>query len=223
MLKPPIIILSDESTEFTRKVVGAISIPLDVFIELEDWFVKYRLNNRLFAEIKWDKVRCEGKYFRCYLELINKVLSQPEIKFHCNSYGGEQYKASYALVRSISWKLSNYGYTDPVGILFDEKEGKEVDLTREYFSKDHKFHHEVLFCTESNSTIFNTMQITDLLCGCLAYKINCSSGEIDVQSLAKHKFIKEVEKMDSGLEMELTFSPMWKYGDDKKIQHFILG
>lgn len=221
MLKSPILILSDESTEFPRKVVGAISIPLESFYELEDWFTKFRVDNKLFGEVKWEKIQSPGKYLNCYLDMIQKTLSIPGVKFHSNCYSGGQYKASYALVRSISWKLSNYGYHDSVAILFDELSCSEVDLTRDYLNGDRRFRHDVLFCTESDSTVFTTMQVVDLICGSLAYKINKLSGKV-VATKVKDYFVGKVDEIDGDLGIELNFSPMWAYSDPKKIQNFDL-
>jgi len=222
MLNPPILILSDESTEYSKKIVGAISVPIDIFYNLETWLNKFRIKNKLFAEIKWGKIKNNGKYVRSYLKMIEKTLSYTEVKFHSNCYKGDQYKASYVLVRSISWKLKHYGYLDQLGILFDEKDHKEVAKTSKLLNTDRNFYHKILFCTESDSKIFNIMQIVDLLCGCMAYKINYLSGEIKVVNKFKMNFIKEVEKIDNGFDLNLALSGMWQYNDTKKIQHFDL-
>ena len=221
MLTPPILILSDESTEYSKKIVGAVSISLNDFYILENFITKFRVDHKLFGEIKWEKVKTEGNYVDNYLQITQNALNLPSFRFHSNCYSGNQYKASYALVRSISWKLSNCGYKDSVGILFDEREKREVEITRDLLNKDRDFHHQVLFCTETGSKIFNTMQIADLLCGCLSYKINCGVKNITKINKCKNDFIKEIEKIDKGLELELTFGALWKY-DSKKIQHFNL-
>lgn len=222
MLNPPILILSDESTKYSKKIVGAISISLDAFYSLEKWILEYRIENKIFGEIKWEKVKCKGRYFNCYLEIIDKVLNTPGVRFHSDSYSGGQYEASYALVRSISWKLTNCGYRGDVGILFDEKDSAQVDITRDLLSGDSRFKHNVIFCTETDSKVFNTMQVVDLICGSLSYKINCvlKSG-CDTNS-AKVDFIKSVESIDTGLEMDLSFGKLWDYNDSKKIQHYYL-
>ena len=194
---------------------------MDVFLELERWFVEFRIKNKIFAEIKWEKVKDDGMYFRCYLEMIEKLLNSHGTKFHANGYKGEQYQASYALVRSISWKLSHFKYKDKIGILFDEKDSREVDKTKELLGGDRNFEHNLIFCTESDSRTFTTMQVVDLLCGAMAYKINCALPKVNCDS-NKDKFVTLIEKIDEGLEMNLSFGTLWEYYNSKKIQYYEL-
>lgn len=223
MLNAPILVLSDESIRYNRKVVGAISISLDDFYKLEEAVTRYRFENKIFAEIKWEKVKNDGKYINCYLKIIKMAFSVPSLRFHSNSFTGSQFKASYALVRSISWKLKRLNYFDDIGILFDKCEEKETVITRERLNRDQDFYNNIIFCTDTDSKIFNTMQIADLLTGCMAYKLNVVNGLIDDEQINEHKlkFIKQVELMDDGLEIDTALTNLWGY-DQKKIQHFNL-
>lgn len=223
MLKAPILVLSDESIKYNRKVVGAVSVSLEDFYELEKSIAAYRIENKIFGEIKWEKVKNDGKYVNCYLKIIERAFNLSSFRFHSNSFTGNQFTASYALVRSISWKLKRLNYTGDMGILFDKCENKETAVTRERLNVDHDFYNNIIFCTDTDSKIFNTMQIVDLLTGCMSYKINLINNEIKPNEINEHKisFIKRVESMDDNLEIDTSLGSVWGY-NQKKIQHFNL-
>lgn len=221
MLSPPVLILCDESNKYTKKIVGAISITLKDFYELEDYITRYRTENLLFGEIKWEKVKKKGKNFDCYSHLISYALNIDSLRFHSNEYTGDQHKANYALLRSISWKLENCGFDGEVGVLIDKIKKEEVELTKDILNYDSKFKHNVKFCVETDSKIFNTMQITDLLCGCIAYKINVINKKKGVINPCKKEFAEVIEAHDQGLPLEFSSRALWGY-NSKKIQHYCL-
>lgn len=222
MLNAPVLILSDESVKYRLKVVGAISLILSDFYTLESEINKLRVENKLFGEIKWEKVKNDGKYINTYLHMLNVAFNLKSLRFHSNSFSGNQFKAGYALVRSISWKLKKIKYMDEVGILFDKCQDKETKTTREILEYAPDFYNKLMFCTDTDSKIFNTMQLTDILTGCMAYKLNVINGNITNVNKHKISFIEKVELKVDGLDMETSFSSLWDY-DAKKIQHFDLG
>src|SRR3989344_8721094 len=120
------LITCDESIKYKHKIVGSISIPINDFLEYEDFFNHQRVKQKVFGEIKWDKVRENGNYFDFYFTMTKKLFSNNNVRFHSNSYSNNKYTATYALVRSISWKLSNMDNNQDIGVLFDydSEEGK---------------------------------------------------------------------------------------------------
>lgn len=159
-----------------------------------------------------------SRRFDFYLDVLKLAFETPSLRFHSNCFVGNRYKAGYALVRSISWKLKRKKYVGDVGILFDKSESNEIAITRKLLNEDHNFYNNVVFCTETDSKSFNAMQVVDLLTGCMSHKINCiSRGTTDT----KHKFIHAVEDMDNSLKMDMTLTTLWDY-DFKKVQHFNL-
>jgi hypothetical protein len=215
-----VLILCDESTEYSNKIVGAVSLTVEDFYKLEDYLTRYRLNKVLFGEIKWVKLGSPGKNHECILHLIEYAMTLSSFRFHSNQYSGNQHSAQYALVRSISWKLQNAGYKDVVGILVDKIEKGQIEITKERLNYDHRFKHKINFCIELDSKSFNTLQIVDLLCGCMAYKINIlNKGK--QSNKCKREFITRVEQLDSSLPIDLTQAGLWGYGQ-KKIQHYCL-
>lgn len=220
------LITCDESIEYKIKIVGSVSIPFDDFLKYESFVNAKRLENRVFGELKWQKIQEEGKYLDFYFTLIKELFSYPQVVFHSNGYKGNKYKASYALVRSISWKLQNMDYLNAIGVLFDY-EGKrgveETELSRDIFQNDIK--HKLIFCTQIDSKIFNILQITDILTGCINYKKNIDEITTKRQgSEVKENFINKIEKeIDGESDCTLTTIGLWKYNGGKRLQHYNLG
>jgi hypothetical protein len=221
------LIASDESTDCSIKVVGATSILLKDFYEFESICTKLRIENNVLGEIKWANLHADGKYFDFYFNLIKHLFSFPTVRFHSNSFTGRQYQASYALVRSISWKLSNSKFNRDLHIIFDEngKSGfKEVEITKDMWSKDFNGRHKFAFCGQIDSKMFNILQATDLLAGCIAHKLN--QDELTRKGMnnpIKTKFVEKVEnEIDNGESCILSLNSLWKYMSPKKIQHFNL-
>ncbi len=219
------LITCDESMEYRIKVVGSISIPFDDFLKYESFVNEERLKNRVFGELKWQKIQDEGKYLDFYLALIKELFSYPLVIFHSNSYKGNKYKASYALIRSISWKLQNMRDLNEIGVLFDyegRKGVEETELSREIFQTDIK--HKLIFCTQIDSKIFNILQITDILTGCVSYKKNIQEIITKGQkNEVKENFIKKIEKeIDDDNDCTLTTIGLWKYNGGKRLQHYNL-
>jgi len=219
------LITCDESTEYKIKVVGSISIPFEDFLKFESFVNSERLEQKVFGELKWQKIQQDGKYLNFYLKLITELFSYPQVIFHSNSYKGNKYKASYALVRSISWKMQNISKLCEIGILFDyegKKGVEETELSRDIFQKDIK--HKVIFCTQIDSKIFNIMQITDILTGCVSYRKNIEEITIKGRNNSiKENFINKIEKeVDGGNCCTLTTAGLWKYNGGKRLQHYNL-
>lgn len=221
------LITCDESTRYRIKVVGSISIPFEDFLSYEDYLNRERLRLRVFGEIKWDKVGNKGKYYDFYVSAIKKLFANQKARFHSNSYKGDKYRASYALVRSISWKLKNMGYKDKIAVLFDydgDKGRKETELSKQILTTDKTVKHRVEFCTQIDSKIFNILQITDLLTGCIAYKKNKDEIESKGQKNSdKIDFISMIEKeIDNGEDCTAITVGLWQYNCSKKLQHYNL-
>lgn len=221
------LITCDESIDCTIKIVGSISVPFEDFFLYEDYVNRERIKNRVFGELKWQKLGETGKYYDFYLSAIKKLFENDNVIFHSNSYRGNKYKAGYALIRSVSWKLSNMGYKDNLGILFDEEGQRgqmEVRYSRKVLNKDPNIQSDFIFCEQLDSKMFNILQITDLLTGCVAYKKN--SEELQTKNKlnsVKEEFIKTLEaEIDNGKEFTLPTVGMWSYNSSKRFQHYNL-
>ncbi len=210
----------DESIKGPRNIVGSISISKDDFIKFESECIGLRLDNRVFAELKWEKVGNEGKYFDFYLAIIKKLFSFKSARFHSYEYTENKYRVAYALIRSVSWKLQKIKHSGPLGVLFDEdgpKGKKEIETSKEFFKKDKQFKHSLLFYTQTNSALFNVLQITDIITGAMAYKINKQYHRFNNQT--KEKFLKTLEVLNENEDISLC-SPegLWPYYS-RKVQH----
>lgn len=213
------VISCDESKEYPLKVVGSISIPLEDFYSFESAINRLRVEKRVLGEIKWCNIKDEGNYFDFYLDMIKILFSYPKVRFHSNSYKSDQYRASYALIRSISWKMTQIKANNELKILFDENDKvgfKEVKKTKERFCKDHTFYHKIFFCEQINSCTFNIMQATDILTGAIAHQLNKKPNAV------KNLFIERIQKeIDGGELITLSSNTLWNY-NSKKIQHYNL-
>ena len=67
--------------------------------------------------------------------LIDLFFNEKSITFHSICYrrgGTDKYRAGYALIRTITWKLQNAGINEPLYVLFDndgnlgDKEAREI-------------------------------------------------------------------------------------------------
>jgi hypothetical protein len=210
----------DESTHWPKKVIGAVSILKDDFIKFEAEYIRLRLDEKVFGELKWEKVGNEGKYFNFYLYSIKKLFSFNSVRFHSYEYSGDKYRAAYALIRSISWKLQRIKHSGPLGILFDEygDTGKrEIEKSKECFKNDAAFNHSLSFYTQTKSALFTILQMTDIITGAMAYRVNKDHHKLS--NPIKNKFVKHLESLDKNEDLSLC-SPqgLWPY-NSKKIQH----
>ena len=219
-------IACDESMEWKRKVIGAISIIPEEAADFEKECFKLRFKHKVFGEIKWTKVVEENKFYDFYKSIIELLLSYSSVRFHSNSFKQSQFKAGYVLIRSISWKLQKLGYTGELSILFDEAGElgrQEITITSECLKNDTTVKLPIRMCHQGNSTIINLMQATDLIVGAMAYKLAIKNGQITNRCGAKLSFIEFLESFDGNMDLSLFIKgKMWNYYD-KKIQNYNLG
>lgn len=220
-------LLSDESINYTIKVVGMISINESEFFELENSIARLRFKERYFEEIKWNTFSVDSIEF--YKKLIPLFFKFRSARFHSNSFLTEhdQYKVSYRLIESISWKLNDENIKEDFNIIFDEtsKGLEELEMTQKYLKLSGRFHHNLLCCNQVDSKSFNTLQLADLLTGSLAYKLNLGNDSKCQKHIAKNTFIRKLEELDENLQLDIPAShalyQRWDYFE-RKIQHYNL-
>ena len=172
----------DESEGGIKKVIGGILLPIDKVCEVERDLVNERIKAKLFGEIKWSSVS-GTTYHQAYLNTLDLFWKEREATYHSCSYRRreDRYKAAYMLIRAVSWKIEkHYGSrrTPPMYILFDY--GGSFGTTffpriKQMLSRDPSFHLQVAFCNHGHSHIMGGLQISDLLTGAVAARINAVS------------------------------------------------
>jgi len=215
----------DECTEWERKIIGAISISVTEAEKFENECFKLRFDHMIFGEIKWDKLKREGHYFDFYKKFLETFFKYKTSRFHSNSFKRNQHTAAYALARSIIWKLQRIGFNGSISFLFDSNgdKGREESIkTRELFNKDSTIKIKIRMCNQGNSTIINLLQVADLICGAVAYKLAVNNNEILSPNKAKMELIEFLESLDNNLDITASLnSKMWGYYE-KKIQNYNL-
>ena len=125
-------LILDESEEHQKMVLGGVLLSEDILPDLEADFVKLRIKHKLFGEIKWERI---DQYHKRYCEFLDLFFNEKGITFHSICYrrgGTDKYRAAYALIRTITWKMQNAGINEPLYVLFDndgklgDKEAREI-------------------------------------------------------------------------------------------------
>ncbi|KKR23839.1 MAG: hypothetical protein UT53_C0006G0009 [Candidatus Yanofskybacteria bacterium GW2011_GWD2_39_48] len=218
------LLLCDESTRYKVKIIGAISISVESFLQFENYALEQRVKQNVYGEVKWQKVGCRGKYFDFYIDLVTKLFSFPEVRFHSNSYEGHHYKAGYALLRSIVWKLQNARIPTGIYILHDKSNYSEIKTIKEYLRVDRRVKREIVLCEEIKSETFVTLGVVDILAGCTSFVLNKVSENAESESnLVKADFITGLEnKVNNGIPFGVSISKLWDYSSDNLFQNFAL-
>lgn len=230
------LVFSDESVDWPIKVVGAISITDEDYIELESKIHKLRVEYRDFDEIKWNNQPKSRNDF--YYEVIGLFFKLESARFHSTSFSIQQNqrKVQYKLCQTISWKMFDAKVFSPLFIYLDKcgkKGSAEVNLMRKYFERSYlypvsrnypKLHHKVMRCEETASHVTSAMQIADLFSGCAAYELNLGKSRKCQKRLFRDEFIFNLKKLDNGYDLTAP-SPnayaKWNYFE-RKFQHYNL-
>lgn len=182
-------LILDESEEHQKMVMGGVLISEKLLPELEADFVKLRIKHKLFGEIKWNRI---DQYHVRYCEFVDLFFNKEEATFHSICYrrgGTDKYRAGYALIRTITWKMQNAGINEPLYVLFDndgnlgDKEAREI---RKIADKDPRFKQKLEFCSQGTSHILGAMQIADILTGAVCSSINNENLEPNRDYVRKH-------------------------------------
>jgi len=216
--------LCDESTDYKIKIIGTISISDKSFLEFENYALEQRIKHKVFGEIKWQKVGCYGKYFDFYVDLVRKLFTFPEVRFHSNSFEGHQYRAGYALLKSVIWKLQNaHIYTD-ILILYDKSNSSEIKTMKDYLRKDREIKRKVEICEEIKSETFVTLGVVDILAGCTSFVLNKVAETTKSESnIVKADFVSRLEnEVNNGIPFGVSISKLWNYKSENLFQNFAL-
>lgn len=227
------LLFSDESNEWTIKVVGMLSLSIDDYIKLESKTHEIRAKYRDFLEIKWTQLPKARTDF--YAEVINIFFSLKTARFHSNSYTDKntQYHIQRRLCESVSWKLSKAGFTGNLDIFLDRVDKhsrKKVEEMKDIFDaagttrSTKSIHPKVNKCEEIDSEITTAMQLTDLFTGCLAYELNQGTDIKCKKTQFKTKLLKYLIKVTDGQQLSQSSpaaSGFWGY-NQRKFQHYNL-
>jgi hypothetical protein len=182
-------LILDESEEHQKMVLGGLLISEKILPAFEAEFVGLRIKHKLFGELKWHRI---DQYHQRYCEFIDLFFNEKSITFHSICYrrgGTDKYKAGYALIRTITWKMQNAGINEPLYVLFDndgnlgDKEAREI---RKIAEKDERFKQKLEFCSQGTSHILGAMQISDLLTGAVCSTINSGTTSANKKKVVEH-------------------------------------
>lgn len=182
-------LILDESEEHQKMVLGGLLISEKILPSFEAEFVSLRVKHKLFGELKWHRI---DQYYQRYCEFIDLFFNEKSITFHSICYrrgGTDKYKAGYALIRTITWKMQNAGINEPLYVLFDndgnlgDKEAREI---RKIAEQDKRFKQRLEFCSQGTSHILGAMQISDLLTGAVCSTINSGTISINKKKVLEH-------------------------------------
>ena len=135
-------------------VLGGVLISEKKLPEFEANFVRLRVQHKLFGEIKWQRI---DQYHDRYCDFLDLFFDEKEMTFHSICYrrsGTDKYRAAYALIRTITWKMQNAGINEPLYVLFDndgrlgDTEAREI---RKIAKNDRRFKQELEFCSQGTS------------------------------------------------------------------------
>lgn len=193
-------LILDESEEHQKMVLGGLLISEKILPNLEADFVRLRIKHKLFGEIKWHRI---DQYCDRYCDFIDLFFDEKNITFHSICYrrgGTDKYRAGYALIRTITWKLQNAGINEPLYVLFDndgnlgDKEAREI---RKISEKDARFKQKLEFCSQGTSHILGAMQIADLLTGAV-----CSTINSETTSAHKKKVLEHISDKNNNIALD---------------------
>lgn len=167
---------------------------------MEKDLVSERIKSKLFGEIKWSDI--SGiKYHRAYIDALDIFWQEREATYHSCSYRrqADRYKAAYMLIKAVSWKIENHyglGNTPPMYILFDDGGAfgaAAFPIIKAYLARDRRFRQKIDFCHQGHSHVMGGLQISDLLCGAIAARINA-------QTLTKYPqaILNSIESQNGG-------------------------
>jgi hypothetical protein len=168
-------LILDESEEHPKMVLGGVLISEKKLSAFEGKFVDLRIKHKLFGEIKWNRI---DQYYKRYCEFIDLFFDESGMTFHSICYrmkGANKYRAAYALIRTVTWKMQNAGINEPLYVLFDNDGNlgdTEARKIRRIAQNDTRFKQELVFCSQGTSQILGAMQVADLLTGAVCSVIN---------------------------------------------------
>lgn len=209
----------DESLEGTYKVVGCLCVPLDLFPDTEKKFISNRIDEKVWAELKWQKI--SSSYLDKYKKFITSYFESSGCTFHSWAYkipaqdllskyydsdaNKVIYKQAYMLIRSVMWKCINNGYTGPFYVLPDESGslGKsEYTITQKLLNLDPRIrpHPSIEYCSPGNSTVCGALQISDICTGAVSSVVN----KLAI-SPASQEIINTLTSINEGIPIDFQF------------------
>lgn len=209
----------DESLEGKTTVIGCLCFPMTDFAELESKAMNIRAIQRLWSEMKWNKIN--DTYGEKYLKYISAYLDNTNVTFHSWAYDdlplAERvlrhrtadkkmifYKHCYALIRAVMKKCIAAGVydfyivADSTGPLGNE----QYKIITDYLKADRRFPvtPNLICCTTGDSATVNALQVADIATGCIAQACYTQRKLND----GKKKIHSYLLKSNQGIELDIT-------------------
>lgn len=209
------LLVLDECLEGKKKVLGCLCLPSEIFPDLEKQVSKVRLVEKLWGELKWNKIT-DG-YFTKYSKVISNYFSSSQVTFHSWSFEIPDpiamrtyyennpktviYKQAYLLIRSVIRKCNNAGYTGSFYILPDETGSlgnTEYRKTQKLLTDDTKIQPKAVidYCMPGNSACCGALQVVDLCTGA----VNCLLNNLKPSNVQK-KLIEALEEINGDISI----------------------
>ena len=173
-----------EGNNIKCTLIGLLCVQGDQFVKLEEKLLKYRIQNRLWGEVHFE--RASGSYVGKYSELLHDYISNSYVTFHSRMFakvdkdsrkklhaGLTRYddifkEEAYRLIKSVVMKCLSYGM-QRFYILADEytKGRDDYKTIMKRLNDDEKIPElrssNNLCCTIGDSRCCGALQISDLL------------------------------------------------------------
>lgn len=210
----------DESLGTTYNTISCVCLHEETLVELEKNLVKFRLDNKLWGELKWQKI--SSRYTDKYIQFLEHYIGAAGVTFHTwtfkkptrkeliDHYDSDKSKIVYVqaflLIRSVIWKHRNSGYKGSYYILADSTEERgiyEYKTTNRLLRNDRRIFPkaEIDFCSTGASHICSALQIADLLAGATNHKYElCSTGF----EAGQNKIIDYLEEKNNNVPLNLS-------------------
>jgi hypothetical protein len=178
----------DECVEGEKKVFGGVLLPLDFVPSLEADFVRLRIQRKLWGELKWNRV---DQYWSRYTDFVQLFFNAKKATYQGIIFRNpsKRYNAAYILLRTITWKLQNFGFSGELYVLFDESGSfgnEELKKIRAFAQNDLKFKIKLSFCNQGTSHVIGALQLADLLSGAVHAEINKLSLQKEKKSFYEY-------------------------------------
>ena len=202
--------------------LGCLCVPIKYLPNLEAQFVSKRIEHRLWAEIKWNKITTN--YLPKYLDFLSTYLANNKVTYHSwtylkptrqvldGYYGGDKecvlYRQTYLLIRNVIRKYHNSSYNGPFTIIPDEtgsRGQREYKSTHDLLNSDGyiKPKPNIEFCAQSDSKVLGALQICDLCTGAVHYLYD---HELSQDTESANAVINLLQNINSGIP--INYSPI---------------
>ena len=218
----------DESFSSKHTAIGCLSLPLDTLRQCESTFLNNRINEKVWGELKWDKV--SERYCQKYLEFLKCYFSSEQVYFHSWVYENNCaeakrpttiYKHAYCLIRSVIRKLLKQGFDGSFYIVADstgEFGHREYKTTQDLLARDRGIHPQakIAFCDQGDSGVCGAIQVCDIYTGATRYAYSRDKKDPEKAD----EIVDWLRKVNKGVPINYCY-PCFPGLKQFKIHHFL--